>query len=333
MSADMSKDMSKEDYLWDSSGKPEPELLHLERVLAELRWSGKQPEPSHARPPSRWWGKPNWAIAVATSALIAVAAALFIHNIHNMDKARPVTSWELLVPGRNASPVRAAQVIETGPEHVTMQSEFIGELDIDPNSRLHLLTTPQDEDRIALDHGTIHALIWAPPTRFVVDTPAAKAVDLGCQYTLSVAKDGKGFLTVQVGWVAFQWHSTESFIPQGAACATRIGHGPGTPYFLDAPNAFTESLAAFDLTGNKLALNSVLATARPRDALTLWHLLQRTQGSERREVFDRFSGLVSLPPGLSSNAILRGDRQSMDAAWDALKLGDTSWWRTWKRDW
>ena len=75
--------------------------------------------------------------------------------------------------------------------------------------------------------------------RFVVDTPAAKTVDLGCRYTLSVAKDGSGFLVVELGWVAFEWNKVESFIPRGAACATRVGHGPGTPYFLDAPEALT----------------------------------------------------------------------------------------------
>jgi hypothetical protein len=229
--------------------------------------------------------------------------------------------------------VRAGQVIETGLTHATIESESIGQVDIDPDSRLRLLTTHEDEHRLALDHGTIHAFIWAPPTEFVVDTPAAKAVDLGCQYTLSVSSGGKGFLTVQLGWVAFQWNRIESFIPEGAACTTRMGHGPDTPYFLDAPATLTKSLTEFDLTGNREALHSVLTTARPRDALTLWHLLERTQGAERGEVFDRFAELVSLPPSVTREGILRGDRMSMDAAWDALKLGDTSWWREWKRNW
>jgi hypothetical protein len=33
---------------------------------------------------------------------------------------------------------------------------------------------------MALDHGLIHATIWAPPRSFVVDMPSAAAVDLGC---------------------------------------------------------------------------------------------------------------------------------------------------------
>ncbi len=245
----------------------------------------------------------------------------------------PVTSWQLSVAGRDPSSVRSGQVIETGHTRATMQSESIGEVEIDPNSRLRLLATKRDRHSLALDHGTIHAYIWAPPTKFVVDTPAAKAVDLGCQYTLSVANDGRGFLTVELGWVAFQSKTIESFIPEGAACTTRVGHGPDTPYFLDAPEALKKSLAQFDLTGNEQAVRSVLSAARPRDALTVWHLLERTHGQQRAKVFDRFAQLVNLPSSVTRQAILRGDRASLDVAWDALKLGNTTWWREWKRNW
>jgi hypothetical protein len=245
-----------------------------------------------------------------------------------------VTSWRLALAGQKPNSVRAGKVIDTmGIAGATMESEFVGEVDIKPNSRLRVIAAHQDEQRLALDHGTIHAVIWAPPTRFVVDTPSAKTVDLGCEYTLSVANDGKGFLTVQTGWVAFQWHNIESFIPAGAACTTRPRHGPDTPHFLDAPESLTKAVAEFDLTGRTQALNLALSAARPRDALTLWHLLHRTQGAERAEVFDHFASLVKLPSGVTREGILTGDGKSMDAAWDALNLGDTSWWREWKRPW
>ena len=31
-----------EDYLWDGSGEPDPEIAHLEAVLESYRWSGKK---------------------------------------------------------------------------------------------------------------------------------------------------------------------------------------------------------------------------------------------------------------------------------------------------
>ena len=319
-----------EDYLWDGTGEPEGEVAHLEHVLQGLRWSGKQPDLQPARPFRRWYKKSILVVAAAATIVLCLGNAFLVRR---MRTTHPVTSWQLSLAGQKPSSVRAGQVIETGLKGATMESELIGEVDIDPSSRLRLLHSREGRHRLALDHGTIHALIWAPPAQFVVDTPAAKAVDLGCRYTLSVTNDGKGFLTVQMGWVAFEWNKIESFIPEGAACTTRVGHGPNTPYFLDAPRALRKSLAEFDLTGNRQALNSVLEAARPHDALTLWHLLERTQQGEQAEVFDRFAGLVNLPPSVTRESILSGDRKSMDAAWDSLQLGDTSWWREWKRDW
>jgi hypothetical protein len=319
-----------EDYLWDRSGEPEKELARLEDTLGELRWAGRPLRFEPSEPTARWYRRRLWLMAAIAAIALSLGLTLFNSGTHT---TYPVTLWQLSLAGQKPSSVRAGQVVETGPVGATMQSEFVGEVDIDPHSRLRMLSSHEDQHRMALDHGTIHALIWAPPTRFVVDTPAAKTVDLGCKYTLSVADDGQGFLTVELGWVAFQWNKLESFIPEGAACTTRVGHGPDTPYFLDAPKVLTKSLAEFDLTGNRQALNSVLQAARPHDALTLWHLLERTQGGERAGVFQRFAALVNLPSSVTEEAILRGDPKSMDAAWDALELGDTSWWREWKRNW
>jgi hypothetical protein len=306
-----------EDYLWNRSGEPDAEVVHLERVLGQLRWSATK-DRRWPRWPPRW----TWIAAVAAAAAILIVAI-------NVRTENPVTSWRLSLTGEKSTAVRAGQVIT----HGTIESEFVGEVQVEPESRLRLLRARAGEHRLALDHGTIHALIWAPPAEFVVDTPAAKTVDLGCRYTLRVARDGAGFLTVEMGWVAFEWKNLESFIPAGAACTTRPGRGPDTPHFLDAPETLIAAVARFDRTQDPQALRAALEAARPRDALTLWHLLERTRGPERAEVFDRFTTLVRLPPALGREAILKGDRKAMDIAWDALQLGDTSWWRGWKREW
>ncbi len=299
-----------EDYLWDRSGEPDAGIAHLEQVLGRLRWREKKRR--------RW----PWIIAATAAAAILLIAV-------SIQSPAPVTSWRLSLEGQKPVAVRPGQVIA----HGTMESDFVGEVEIEPKSRLRLLPSRAGEHRMALDHGTIHALIWAPPAAFVVDTPSAKTVDLGCRYTLCVASDGAGFLTVETGWVAFQWKNLESFIPAGAACTTRPGHGPDTPHYLDAPQNLVASVAQFDHTQDPQALAAALDAARPRDALTLWHLLERTQGAERAEVFDRFAALVKLSPDVTRDAVLRGDPKAMDAAWNSLQLGDTSWWRKWKRAW
>ena len=158
-------------------------------------------------------------------------------------------------------------------------------------------------------------------------------MDLGCEYTLRVAPDGTGVLKVEMGWVAFQWKNLESFIPAGAACRTRSGHGPGTPYFLDSSNGFRLALARFDETNDPATVARVLSEARPRDALTLWHLMTRTKGSERLKVFARFAQLVPLPPDVTRDRIAAGDPATLNASWDALGFGTADWWRGWKRRW
>ena len=319
-----------DDYLWDGTGEPDPELAHLEATLGRLRWSSRRGRPNVSRSVRRRRLMACW-IAAAAALIIAIGSGVVVREIRN---ARTLSSWQLSFSGEKPRPMHADQLIETtGAARGTIESQFVGRVDIEPDSRLRLLAASGDEQRLALDHGTIHALIWAPPAKFVVDTPAAKAVDLGCQYTLHVEKTGVGLLTVQMGWVAFQWRSIESFIPAGAACSTRPGHGPGTPYFLDASPTFKNAIAEFDVNSDRQALQTALATARQRDGLSLWHLLQRVPQDERGEVFDRFATLVGMPSGVSREAILRGDRQSLDAAWNALNLGDTSWWREWKRQW
>ena len=315
-----------DDYLWDGSGEPDLEVARLEGLLGRFRLSTAHQSSQRFQKPKhlRWW-------AIAAALVIGAVIATIIAKNRQYG---PATAWQLSLAGKKATAVRPGQMIETTEaSHAMLESEFVGTVNIAPESRLRVLSVRREEQRFALDRGTIHALIWAPPTRFAVDTPWAKAIDLGCQYTLHVGPGGAGLLTVETGWVAFQWKRLESFIPAEAACKTRAETGPGTPYFLDAPAVLTKAIESFDSTGDSKALATVLSAARQRDGLTLWHLLRRTQGTQRGEVFDRLNTLVALPSEANRAAILRGDRSAIDAAWNALQLGDTDWWREWERKW
>jgi hypothetical protein len=240
-----------------------------------------------------------------------------------------LTAWQ-----QNGQNLRAGQWIKTGTKDgVTIDAAAIGEVVVEPRSRLRLLASGENQQRFDLLRGTIHALIWAPPGRFVVDTPSAKTVDLGCRYMLQISDNGEGLLNVETGWVAFEWQKRESFIPAGAACVTRPGKGPGTPWFDDASGVLKQAVREFDQTGDEQMLKVVLSSARDRDALTLWHLLSRTYGYQRGEVFDRFEHAVELPATVTREAIMAGNSEAMGAAWNALNLGSTEWWRDWKTKW
>ena len=191
---------------------------------------------------------------------------------------------------------------------------------------------------IALDHWTIQATIWAPPGEFVVDTPSAMAVDLGCMYTLHVDESGGGLLRTTLGWVGFRSNGRESFIPAGAAAVTYPRTGPGLPYFENATSTFRAATSEFDSAADpsaqrSIALQAILGEARPHDALTLWHLLPRVNETDRPTVYDRLAALVPPPPGVTRESVLRLDRTALDSWWNALDLGDVSLWRTFEQSW
>ena len=318
-----------EDYLWDRSGPPDPEIQGLERTLAALshRASGRPRKVVTQPARSRVW----WTVAAA-----AVVGAVALSRL---TPPAPATAWRVdsfagqaRLGGQVAAvsmSLHAGQLVSTdGGSEVTLRADGFGTISIGPDSRLHAASNR----RVTLERGVLHAFIWAPPREFVVDTPSARAVDLGCQYTLQVDPSGDGLLKVSLGWVAFQLGEHESFIPAGAECVTRKRGGPGIPYYEDAPESLRQSLALME-RGDDAALPGVLAAARPADALTLWHLLTRAAERDRGAVFDRFAQLVTLPPEVARAAVLQRDAHALDLCWDALKLENTEWWRGWERRW
>ncbi|HEX8423259.1 MAG TPA: FecR domain-containing protein [Pyrinomonadaceae bacterium] len=181
----------------------------------------------------------------------------------------------------------------------------IGQVEVDPGTRIRLVETRLTEHRLELARGRMHATIFAPPRLFFVDTPSAVAADLGCAYTLEVDDQGRSLLHVTSGWVAFETKERESMVPAGAACVTQPGIGPGTPFFEDASAQFLDALSQFDFKGGgATALNVVLNEARTRDTLTLWHLLSRVEGAERERVYERLAALAPPPASVTRQGIL-----------------------------
>jgi FecR protein/Putative zinc-finger len=207
----------------------------------------------------------------------------------------------------------------------------IGSVEVDENTRVRLLETAPTEHRLELARGKMSAHIWAPPRLFFVNTPSAVAADLGCAYTLEVDDQGSSLLRVTSGWVALELENRESIVPAGAACETRPSLGPGTPYFEDASSVFRQSLKTVDFDPDahtrSSALVGILDQARPRDTLTLWHLLARVDGEDRARVYDKMAMLSPPPAGVTREGILALDQKMLDAWRDAM---ETTWIGVWK---
>jgi hypothetical protein len=351
-----------DDYLWDGSGQPDPEVQKLEEMLGRFRQKPESapdfqstPISSAAQRPSvlarRW---PVWmGIAAALALAVAGWLALRASKHTRLTPANaPQLAWSVSSlagePRVGAAVIRQAgapgklgvgQTLETD-EHsrANISLEGTGEVQVEPGSRVRLVGAAAPYQRLALDRGTIQATIWASPGDFAVETPSAIAVDLGCAYTLHVDDSGAGLLRTSLGWVGFRANGRESFIPAGAVCATRPRIGPGTPYYEDAGLAFREALTRFDFESPTPAEQSagiaqILADARKRDALTLWHLLPRVNGADRIRVYHRLAALVPPPPQVTRAGVLQLDQHMLDLWWAQLGYGDISLWRNWERAW
>ena len=335
----------RSDYLWDGGGEVDPEVARLEEVLGVLRHRGAVP----ALPPRVRSVPARRGLRIALFGLTAAATILLVAGAGWFGNAQRQLGWvverlagEPVLAGKmldTTGQLRRGNWLETGSAgKARVRVGEIGLVDVDPQTRLQLVSPRGREHRLSLERGTIHALIWAPPKAFVVDTPSAVATDLGCAYTLTVDETGAGLVRVTSGWVGFESGGRESFIPKDAVCPTRPAVGPGTPYYEDAPAGYAAALTLLDFgppgdPGRGAALETVLSTTRRKDALTLWHLLTRGTIEERRLVYARMAALVPPPEGVTLDGVLRRDRRATDRWWNALGLDDASWWRIWMREW
>jgi hypothetical protein len=331
-----------DDYLWNRTGEKDPEVARLESLLGTLGRRRRPldldhlPAASPASVPTHW-------TRLARPLAAAAVLVLTIGGLWYTLTPRP-SAWT--VEGIAGTPVfgsRTARQGATVPLSTWVETDArsslrlgaaeVGLIEVGPGTRVRIFSSRTSGERFNLERGLIHAVIWTTPGRFSVETPAATAVDLGCSYSLEVDGQGTGVLRVTAGWVGVERDGRESLVPTGAVCVMRQGRGPGTPRFEDATRAFADALDVLDRETSVMggsALDAVLAQARPRDAMTLWHLLGRADRPTRQQIFDRLSALASPPPALDRNAALAGDRAALDAWWNSFGLGDVALFRKWR---
>jgi len=336
-----------DDYLWNRSGEPDPEVVALEDALSPFRHRARTPPFERVAtdphgPAAVSWRYSLAASLIAASLVAAISMLLFGIRPHG-------ATWDVAVldgrPTIGRRPLDTRGTLSVGQWLMTDGSSRaeiavgdIGSVEIAPNSRVRLVSARIDDNRIELQRGKVTATIFAPPRQFAVEASSGIAIDLGCRYTLQVAEDGAGLLHVESGWVAFAYAGRESFVPADASAQTRPGVGPGTPYFDDADARLRQALPRVDFgtttsVDRASALQTVLDSARRKDAITLWHLLPRVRPAERGRVFDRLAQFVPPDAGITRDGVVRGDRAMLEAWWDQLDLQPLSWWRTWERPW
>ena len=301
------------DYLHDLGGPPDPEVERLERLLGRYRYRG--------RPARR---RLVWVAAPLVAAAACLAAWLVLRRA-------PADAWtvEALAgdPRCEGAPCAALgrrEALETDPaSRARVRVARYGHLDVEPGTAIRRLDAV---GQLALLHGTVSAEVSAPPRLIVVETASARAVDLGCAYTLSADVSGAGRLRVTAGFVALETADRSVVVPRGAEAALHAGGGPGTPIFTDAGadlraavDRVDASLAAGTL--DEQALARLITAARLRDTLSLFNLLARLPADARPAVLDAMLALgAPAPPDRA--ALLAADpdalerwRHTLNAIW------------------
>ena len=301
-----------DDYLWDPAAAPDPELQRLEDAL---RPAGYRPAPLREQ---RWPARARHIRAVRWAA-IAAGAVLLAGGLFAV-RRHAVVPWSV-VADRGAPVVRAPDgrstdgtlarggVVETDARSSAIIAiGRIGRAALGPDSRLRLLGADAAEHRLSLERGTLHASVDAPPRYFLVQTPSALAVDLGCAYTLTVDERGNGSLTVEEGEVELELGPVRVAVLAGNMASLRDGHGPGLPHPVRASDALRRAVAAYDADPSSAeALDGVLASADANSTITLWHLLQRADSTQRERVFARLAVIAPPPATATRDRIVRGE--------------------------
>ncbi|HXS02217.1 MAG TPA: FecR domain-containing protein [Pyrinomonadaceae bacterium] len=297
-------------------------------------WTELGPQITQINPvTNRGW---SWQLKAATAAVLLLVSSLGAWWFYSRGR-KEVTGksyWQVTrldgtpMIGKEAisnnGQLAVGEWLETdGNSKAQIAVSSIGNVDIDENTRVRLVETQATEHRLELARGKMSARIWAPPRLFFVDTPSAVAADLGCAYTLEVDDQGASKLRVTSGWVALELKDRESIVPAEASCDTQPGVGPGTPYFDDSSSVFRESLKKVDFdpdaVARSAALTSMLADARTKDTLTLWHLLARVDGNDRVRVYEKMAALDPPPPGVTREGVLQLNQSMLDSWRDELK--------------
>jgi ferric-dicitrate binding protein FerR (iron transport regulator) len=336
------------DPLWDPRAPADPDLARLERALSPLRHRGAVPALPPRRAPRRW------PLAAAGAAL-ACAAALGVWWWRREPAPQPVADpCAAAAPGDGfklevtagapacGGAITAGGVLPVGTwletdadDAARIEVADIGTVAVAGDSKVAVLATSAAEHRMSLERGALHARVTAPPRLFVVETPEATAIDLGCEYDLEVAADGSGSLRVQSGIVELAAGRRLVVVPMGASAKIRPGLGPSTPWASNAAEPLRQAIERWD-RGDASALAEIVATATAYDTVTLWNLLGQVDAAdERGAVHDAITALVEVPEWVLRDRVIAGDptaledlRESLEHYWffpETLEEEPTEW--------
>lgn len=299
---------ARDAFLLDPKAPPVDDVVALQRALAPL-----SAERNPAEPP-RVVRKPRARqISIAVSLALAASIAVFV----SVGAPDDIIVTGERKPGERRT-VAVGDHINVREGEATVDLGAHGVLTLAPDSQLYVVKSTRFGQELELERGSLSAVVVAPPRFFTISTRAARAVDMGCAYQLSVDDDGTTTLAVTSGFVALEALSHEGdaidvLVPAGASARALPGARPGLPFRSGA----TPALRAI-VDAPALDVDALLASADARDAITLWYAMDRVSKTERARVLERLLALSPPPTTVDVAAVRSGDVDAMYAWLDAI---------------
>jgi ferric-dicitrate binding protein FerR (iron transport regulator) len=303
-----------DDYLWDRSGPPDPDVAKLEELLKPLAHDAPLDELRQRR---RRRLAP-WIVGSIVVAAAAGVALWFATRTHDevavacsgksgfrfVGKGGAVACGDRQV-ATGVLPIGG--VLDTGDHEADLTIADIGTAQLGPNTRVTLDRTGATGHHLSIDHGHMHARVAAPPRLFAVSTKAASIVDLGCEYTIDVDTKGAGTIEVRSGKVELVAATGAIVVvPAGTHAQIHAGQQPGLP-IVDGTEPGVEDAVEAYLGGDLTAIEPLLDAATATDAITLVDLAI-IDADHRQEVLDKLAELSPPPAGVTIESAMAGGK-------------------------
>lgn len=186
-----------------------------------------------------------------------------------------------------------------------------GEIIVKPDSRL---IKRNDDYEFELAYGSVGVNKFNARKFFAVFTPSVTIKDyyMGGEYELVVGKDGNVEVKNIEGWLILQKGVQEVILPQMYYCRAFNDRGIGVPVRMNAGELLKKAVFEFNMSGQpEEAFTAIILNSGKSDAVTLWHLIQKTEASRRAAVFDKLVQLAPLPEGVTREGILSLDKNML----------------------
>lgn len=183
---------------------------------------------------------------------------------------------------------------------VTLLIPDIGRIMIDTLSKVQRMDTGNE---INLEQGQIKKYEGNATDFLTVQTPLAKIKELykGSAFKLKVINNGLTKLSVESGWLVVDVKEFQSYIPKNYSCAISKGRYV-IPYYTDGNPEIISLIRNFSGV-NDPSIGTILSLATPKDAISLWHLLQLVSSENRFMVFDKLNEFTPVPNGVTKEGI------------------------------